>query len=161
VGRGRVGKKIRGPDPAIMNSCGMQGLVQTETLTADNKRALDSRRDKVVLTDLDVNVSDEVVSKVVADVHLGNFSELAELLVDFLEEVFELLSGKKRREEEGGGYSFPINIWCRVLASIQVRCHRRCCCCCHHPLTSHTISQHSSSPQSEEVHCVFRLRTID
>lgn len=42
---------------------------------------------------LDVDVSDEVVSEVVAHVHLGNFPEFAELLVHLFEEVFELFSG--------------------------------------------------------------------
>lgn len=44
------------------------------------------------LADLHVDVSDEVVPEVVANVHLRNFPELAELLVHLLEEIFELLS---------------------------------------------------------------------
>lgn len=47
---------------------------------------------------LDVNVSDEVVAKVVADIHLGNFSEFAQLLVYLLEEVLELM---KKLETKG------------------------------------------------------------
>ena len=46
------------------------------------------------LTDLNVHVPDEVVSEVVAHIHLGNFSELAELLENLLEEVFELAPGE-------------------------------------------------------------------
>ena len=52
------------------------------------KNRADNRR----LADLDVDVSDEVVPEVVADVHLGYFPELAELLENLLEKIFELFS---------------------------------------------------------------------
>ena len=48
------------------------------------------------IANLDIDVPDEVIPEVIAHVHLGNFSELAELLVDLLEEVFEL---REKRSE--------------------------------------------------------------
>lgn len=49
---------------------------------------------QVVAADLDVDIPDEMISEVVANVHLAYFSELAELLVNLLVEVLELLSGE-------------------------------------------------------------------
>lgn len=60
----------------------------------DLERWVETEGGKERSTDLDVDVSDEMISKIVANVHLGNFPEFAQLLEHFLEEVFKLADGK-------------------------------------------------------------------